>query len=102
MQQSFIHRRGPERLEESLLPLRKTVHDWPYQFKGNFSVIHTRKSNGLDPSAAAVSRHKTPIGSISRRQPVIFVAALVFRQVAASRFLSGLLQKIGYIDAIMN
>jgi len=65
------------------------------------TCIHSRKGTfiimwpctltyHLDPSAAAMSLHKPPIGSISHRQSVIFVAAPVFRQAAISRFLSGL------------
>ena len=37
--------------------------------------------------AAAISHHKPPIVAISRRQLVIFVAAPVYHQAAASLFL---------------
>ena len=50
-----------------------------------------------------LSRHKPPLRSISRRQSVIFVAAPVFREAAASRFLGGLnrlVAKVSNFDAI--
>jgi len=41
----------------------------------------------IDCNSPLSRRHKPPIGSTSRRPPVSLVAAPIFRQAAASRFL---------------
>ena len=53
--------------------------------------ISVKRSLLIRRPKASISRR---IGSISRRQPVIFVTAPVFRQAVASRFLSGLNQLV--------